>query len=454
MIKKQKVKNAHMFSNTDLRKILVPVAIEQFLTSMMGTADTMMVSNVGSAAISAASLVDSLNILVIQAFSALSAGGAIICSHYIGGKNKEEANRSARQVLFIVTLLSTILMVVCLIGNEALLRLIFGQVEDSVMSAAKIYFFYTAISFPFIGIYDAGASIFRAQGNTRCPMTISVISNILNVAGNAVLIWSFHMGIAGAAIATLGSRIFCAVTVMYFLRKPKNMIVIRDYLKIRPDLKLVKKVLKIGVPSGIENGMFQFGKLAIQSTVSTLGTAAIAAQAMTNILENLNGVAAMGIGIGLMTIVGQCMGAGRKDEAVYYIKKVTFIAEIVVIISCLLVFAAVRPVTILGGMEAESAALCIFMVTWITIVKPIVWTLSFIPAYGMRGAGDVKFSMLTACASMWLCRVVLCVVLIRFFGFGPMAVWIGMFADWTIRAVVFTVRFFSGKWAEIKVVNK
>lgn len=454
MIKKQKVKTPHMFSNTDLRKILVPVAIEQFLTSMMGTADTMMVSNVGSAAISAASLVDSLNILVIQAFSALSAGGAIICSHYIGGKNKEEANRSARQVLFIVTLLSTILMVVCLIGNEALLRLIFGQVEDSVMSAAKIYFFYTAISFPFIGIYDAGASIFRAQGNTRCPMTISVISNILNVAGNAVLIWIFHMGIAGAAIATLGSRIFCAVTVMYFLRKPKNMIVIRDYLKIRPDLKLVKKVLKIGVPSGIENGMFQFGKLAIQSTVSTLGTAAIAAQAMTNILENLNGVAAMGIGIGLMTIVGQCMGAGRKDEAVYYIKKVTFIAEIVVIISCLLVFAAVRPVTILGGMEAESAALCIFMVTWITIVKPIVWTLSFIPAYGMRGAGDVKFSMITACASMWLCRVVLCVVLIRFFGFGPMAVWIGMFADWTIRAVVFTVRFFSGKWAEIKVVNK
>lgn len=454
MIKKQKAKTVHMFSNTDLRKILVPVAIEQFLTSMMGTADTMMVSNVGSAAISAASLVDSLNILVIQAFAALSAGGAIICSHYIGGKNKEEANRSARQVVFIVTLLSTILMAVCLIGNEAILRLIFGQVEDSVMSAAKIYFFYTAISFPFIGIYDAGASIFRAQGNTRCPMTISVISNVLNVAGNAVLIWVVHMGIAGAAIATLGSRVFCAVTVMCFLRKTDNMISIRDYRKIRPDFRLVKKVLKIGVPSGIENGMFQFGKLAIQSTVSTLGTAAIAAQAMTNILENLNGVAAMGIGIGLMTIVGQCMGAGRKDEAVYYIKKVTLIAEVVVIVSCLLVFAAVRPVTILGGMEAESAALCIFMITWITIVKPIVWTLSFIPAYGMRGAGDVKFSMITACASMWLCRVVLCVVLIRFFGFGPMAVWIGMFADWTIRAVVFSVRFFSGKWAEIKVVNQ
>ena len=197
-MKKQKVRmrTPHMFDNAALRKILIPVAIEQFLASMMGTADTMMVSNVGSAAISAASLVDSLNILVIQAFAALSAGGSIICAHYIGGKNKKEANRSAGQVMFVVTLLSTILMAVCLIFNESLLRLIFGQVEEAVMVAARTYFFYTALSFPFIGIYDAGASIFRAQGNTRTPMVISVTSNVLNVGGNAILIWGFHMGIS------------------------------------------------------------------------------------------------------------------------------------------------------------------------------------------------------------------------------------------------------------------
>lgn len=452
-MKKQKVKvrTPHMFDNAALRKILIPVAIEQFLASMMGTADTMMVSNVGSAAISAASLVDSLNILVIQAFAALSAGGSIICAHYIGGKNKGEANRSAGQVMFVVTLLSTILMAVCLIFNESLLRLIFGQVEEAVMAAARTYFFYTALSFPFIGIYDAGASIFRAQGNTRTPMVISVTSNVLNVGGNALLIWGFHMGIAGAAIATLVSRIFCAVMVMLPLRKTTNMITVRDYLKIRPDGRMIKKILKIGVPSGIENGMFQFGKLAIQSTVSTLGTAAIAAQAMTNILEGLNGVAAMGIGIGLMTIVGQCMGAGRKDEAKYYIKKVTFIAEIVVAVSCLIVFVLVKPVTVLGGMETESAAMCMFMMGWITVVKPLVWTLAFIPAYGMRGAGDVRFSMILSCLTMWFCRVFLCIVLIRNFGFGPMAVWIGMFSDWTIRAVLFTIRFLSGKWAKIGI---
>lgn len=451
---KIKTKNAnvctgHMFSNSDLRKILIPVAVEQVLASMMGTADTMMVSNVGSAAISAASLVDSLNILVIQAFAALSAGGAIICAHYIGGKNKKDANHSAGQVMFIVTLLSTILMAVCLIFNEGLLKLIFGQVEEDVMRAAKTYFFYTALSFPFIGIYDAGASVFRAQGNTRTPMIISVTSNILNVGGNAMLIWGFNMGIAGAAIATLFSRIYCAVVILVLLRKPSNEIVFRNYLKIRPDKRMLKKILKIGVPSGIENGMFQFGKLAIQSTVSTLGTAAIAAQAMTNILEGLNGIAAMGIGIGLMTIVGQCMGAGRKDEAKYYIKKVTLFAEIVVIVSCLLVFVVVKPVTVLGGMEKTSASLCLFMMGWITLIKPIVWTLAFIPAYGMRGAGDVKFSMIVSALTMWLCRVFLCIVLIRKFNFGPMAVWIGMFSDWTIRTVLFTIRFFSGKWAKI-----
>lgn len=452
-MKKQTVgtQTAHMFSNADLRKILIPVAVEQLLASMMGTVDTIMVSNVGSAAISAASLVDSLNVLVIQAFAALSAGGSIICAHYLGGKNKAAANRSAGQIMFIVTLLSTMLMGICLIFNEGLLRLIFGQVEDSVMTAARIYFFYTALSFPFIGIYDAGASIFRAQGNTRTPMMISVTSNALNVGGNALLIWGFHMGIAGAAISTLVSRVFCAIVVLMFLRKTENTIVVRDYLKIRPDGHMIKKILKIGVPSGIENGMFQFGKLAIQSTVSTLGTAAIAAQAMTSILEGLNGIAAAGIGIGLMTIVGQCMGAGRQDEAEYYIKKVTLIAEIVVAVSCIFVYAAAKPITLLGGMETESAALCMYMMGWITVIKPIVWTLAFIPANGMRGAGDVRFSMVVSCISMWLCRVLLCVVLIRNFGFGPMAVWIGMFSDWTIRAILFTGRFFSGKWAKVTV---
>ena len=444
----------HMFSNRMICSLLIPVVLEQLLNSIMGTADTMMVSNVGSAAISAVSLVDSINVLVIQAFSALAAGGAIICAQYIGQRNKEKANESARQVLFIITAISVAVSLICLVFQKPLLRLIFGSVEPAVMRASEIYFFYTALSFPFIAAYDSAASIFRAQDNTKGPMIISMISNVMNIAGNAVMIWGFHMGVAGAALSTLISRIFCAVVVIIQLRKEKEgqEIVVRDYFEIRPDWSMIRRILGLGIPSGIENSMFQLGKLAIQSTVSTLGTSAIAAQAMTNILENLNGIAAIGVGVGLMTIVGQCLGAGRQDEAVYYIKKLCVIAEVIIIISCLGVFALTKPITILGGMEKESADMCFHMVMWITIVKPLVWIMAFIPGYGLRAAGDVKFSMIVSCCTMWACRFCLCVFLIRVMGFGPMGVWIGMFADWTLRGIIFTWRFHSRKWLQHKVI--
>ena len=442
----------HIFTNKMLRSLLVPVIFEQVLNSLMGTVDTMMVSNVGSAAISAVSLVDSINVLVIQAFSALAAGGAIICSQYIGQKNHEMANKSARQVLFIITAISAAVTALCLAFRMPLLQLIFGKVDADVMTASRTYFFYTALSFPFIALYDAGASIFRSQGNTRGPMVVSVISNVINIGGNAVLIWVFHMGVAGAAIATLASRVFCAVVVLWQLRLDRQPIVVKDYIQIRPDGKMISRILALGIPSGVENSMFQLGKLAIQSSVSTLGTVAIAAQAMTNILENLNGIAAIGVGIGLMTVVGQCLGAGRKDEAVYYIKKLCVLAEIIIIASCLLVFALTIPITKLGGMEPESARMCFHMVSWITIVKPLVWVMGFIPAYGLRAAGDVKFSMVTSCVTMWAFRFCLCVYLIRFQGFGTMAVWIGMFTDWTIRGIIFGIRFHSRKWLNHKVV--
>lgn len=441
-----------MFSNRMICALLVPVVLEQLLNSIMGTADTMMVSNVGSAAISAVSLVDSINILVIQAFSALAAGGAIVCAQYIGQQNHKKANESARQVLFIITAISVAVSLLCLVFQRPLLRLIFGSVEAEVMRNSRIYFFFTALSFPFIAAYDAAASIFRAQDNTRGPMLISMISNVMNIVGNAILIWGFHLGVEGAALSTLVSRIFCAVVVLLQLRRDRQPIVVRDYYKIRPDWRMIRRILGLGIPSGVENSMFQLGKLAIQSTVSTLGTVAIAAQAMTNILENLNGIAAIGVGVGLMTIVGQCLGAGRKEEAIYYIRKLCLIAEVILICSCLLVFLLVRPITILGGMETESAKMCIHMISWITVVKPLVWTMAFIPGYGLRAAGDVKFSMITSCVTMWSCRFCLCVLLIRVFGFGPMGVWIGMFADWTLRGIIFSLRFHSRKWLEHQVI--
>ena len=280
-------------------------------------------------------------------------------------------------------------------------------------------------------------------------MTVSVISNIINIVGNAILIFGFHMGVAGAAYSTLVSRIFCMAVVFARLRQPRQMIVINDLLKIRPEGTLIKKILAIGIPSGIENGMFQFGKLAIQSSVSTLGTVAIAAQAMASTLENLNGIAAIGIGIGMMTIVGQCLGARKKEEAKYYIVKLSIISEFVIIASCLLVLALTKPVLFFGKMSVAGTQMCWEMMCAITIVKPLVWVFAF----GMRAAGDVKYSMILSMIVMWGCRVALATFLIRGCEMGPMAVWIGMFADWTIRGFLYSRRYLSGKWMQHKVID-
>lgn len=441
-----------MFSGRDLLLLLFPVIVEQLLNSFMGMADTMMVSNIGSSAISAISLVDSINTLVIQVFSALTTGAAIICSQYIGRGDLKGANRAARQVFLTVLVISIGITVPCLVWKSPLLSFIFGKVTTEVMENSLIYFYITVWSYPFLALFDVGSAFFRAGGNSRFPMIVSVISNILNIAGNALFLFVLHMGVAGAALSTLLSRIFCMVVVFYALRKDRQPIVLKKYFSIRPDMPLILKILSIGIPSGVENGMFQFGKLAIQSTVSTLGTAAIAAQAMTIILENLNGMVGIGIGIGLMTVVGQCIGAGRREEAKFYIVKLTVIAEIGVTLSCLLVLALTKQVIWLGGMEPDSAKMCFDMMIAITIVKPVVWVLAFVPPYGMRAAGDVKFSMIVSMITMWCMRVVLCIYLCRVWGFGPIAVWIGMFADWTLRALIFSARFLSGKWLKKKVI--
>lgn len=444
-------KNNLLFNNKALFALLFPLIIEQLLNSFMGMADTMMVSNVGSAAISAVSLVDSINMLVIQVFSALASGAAIICSQYIGSGNIKECNRAARQVVLSVFVISVSIMIIGIVFRYPLLRTIFGSVEADVMNNSLVYFLITVCSYPFLAMFNVGAAFFRADGNARYPMVVSVISNVINIIGNTILIFGLSMGVAGAAISTLVSRIFCMVVVFYSLRKPKQKIVLDNLLTIRPDMRLIKKVLAIGIPAGIENGMFQFGKLAIQSTVSAMGTVAIAAQAMTNILENVNGIFGVGVGIGLMTVVGQCIGAGRQQEARYYIVKLTGIAEIGILLSCLFVYAIARPVTWLGGMESASADMCVYMTGAITIVKPIVWTLSFIPAYGMRAAGDVKFSMIVSTCTMWCCRVALCIFLVKAFGLGPIAVWYGMFADWTVRGCIFAARFLSGRWIKLQL---
>lgn len=441
-----------LFPRRALWMLLIPLIIEQMLNSLMGMVDTLMVSRVGAEAISAVSLVDSINNLVLQVFAAMAAGAAIICSQYLGRKDEKGCNDAAKQIVLTVVVISSVIMIIGVGFRKPLLHLIFGSVEEAVMTNAQIYFLITALSYPFIALFQAGAAFYRACGNSKFTMKTALIANVANIVGNTLFIFILQMGAAGAAVSTLISRALCAFVVFYALRKPGYAIQLKNYFSIRPDLNLIVKILAIGVPSGIENGMFQFGKLAIQSTVSSLGTAAIAAQAMTIIFENVNGMAAVGIGIGLMTVVGQSIGAGRQEEAKYYIVKLAGYAEVAMIISCILVYIAARPVTVLAGMSEESTALCMQMVLAITIVKPLLWVPSFTPPNGLRAAGDVRFSMITATLTMWLCRVALSIFLMRVVKTGPIGVWYGMFADWGVRGVIFTIRFVRGKWLRFKVI--
>lgn len=242
-----------------------------------------------------------------------------------------------------------LIAVICLLFNGQILGLIFGEVEESVMANAKQYFFFSAISYPFIALYDDGSCILRAQENSSLPMKISICSNIVNAVLNIWFVWGLHFGVAGSACATMLARLFAMFVVMYKLRKPDLEIPVYDYFTIRPQWKEIRRILNIGIPSGIENSMFQFGKLAIQSTVSLMGMAAIAAQGMANLIENLNGILAIGVGVGLMTVVGESLGAGRKDEAIYYVKKLSIVSEVVIVISCLVMYILVYPITKFGG---------------------------------------------------------------------------------------------------------
>ena len=441
-----------LFPRRALWMLLIPLIFAQMLNSLMGMVDTLMVSRVGAEAISAVSLVDSINNLVLQVFAAMAAGAAIICSQYLGRKDEKGCNDAAKQIVLTVVVISSVIMIIGVGFRKPLLHLIFGSVEEAVMTNAQMYFLITALSYPFIALFQAGAAFYRACGNSKFTMKTALIANVANIVGNTLFIFVLQMGAAGAAVSTLISRALCAFVVFYALRKPGYAIQLKNYFSIRPDLNLIVKILAIGVPSGIENGMFQFGKLAIQSTVSSLGTAAIAAQAMTIIFENVNGMAAVGIGIGLMTVVGQSIGAGRQEEAKYYIVKLAGYAEVAMIISCILVYIAARPVTVLAGMSEESTALCMQMILAITIVKPLLWVPSFTPPNGLRAAGDVRFSMITATLTMWLCRVALSIFLMRVVKTGPIGVWYGMFADWGVRGVIFTIRFVRGKWLRFKVI--
>ncbi len=429
-----------MFSRKDLIRLFGPLLVEQLLAVLVGMADVVMVAAVGETAVSGVALVDSISVLVIQVLSAMATGGAVVCSQYIGKKRQDQACRAAGQLVLITAALSLFIASAAFIGNRHLLRLIFGSVETAVMDNSATYFWYTAMSYPFLALYNSGAALFRSMGNSKVSMKISLAMNAINVVGNALCVFVLHMGVEGVAIPTLVSRAFAAVMMVILVRSPKNSIRINRLSQLVPQPDMIKKILAVGIPSGLENGMFQFGKIALQSLVSTLGTASIAGYAVATNLATFQYLPGVALGLGLITIVGQCVGAGEPEQAKAYTKKVIAVNYGLLIVIC--TFMAFFRSSVVGiynlSPEASDLAQKLLLAHSCGMV---LWPLAFALPNTLRAGLDAKFTMLISVFSMWTFRIGLGYVFVKGLHMSVLGIWYAMFIDWIFRLVVFVWRF-------------
>ena len=428
-----------LFTRKQLIALLLPLIAEQALSVTIGLADTLMVSSVGEAAVSGVSLVDSFNVLMIQLLSALATGGAVVASQYIGHREPKNAKAAAAQILFIMISLSVAVAAVVAVGRHGILRGIFGSIDADVMRYAETYFLLSALSYPFIGVYNAGAALFRAQGNSKISMLSSLVMNVVNIGGNAVLIFHFKMGVMGAALASLVSRMIACFAVIYLLEKPGCLLRIEHLTDLKPDLPLIRRILRVGIPAGIENGMFQIGKLSVSSLTSTLGTSAIAANA---------------VGMAVLTVIGQCLGAGEKEQAKHYARRFLLVAYAGAWIMNLSAFFFLNRITLSWfNLSPESNAMALQVMVWFNIISLFIWPSSFTLPNILRAAGDATFTMTVSVFSMWVFRVGFCYLMVLGLHQGNLlSIWGGMFLDWLFRSLFFAIRFFKGSWLEKKVI--
>ena len=442
-----------IFTRRQLIALLLPLVAEQALSVTIGLADTLMVSSVGEAAVSGVSLVDTFNTLMIQIMSALATGGAVVTSQYIGHQEPKNAKATAGQIMLVMLAFSCTVALVVLFGRHLILRAIFGAIDDDVMAYAETYFLMSALSYPFIGMYNAGAALFRAQGNSKISMLSSLVMNVLNIGGNAIFIYGCGMAVFGAALATLISRIIACTAVLYLLQRPGCMLRVESVQALRPDRSLIRRILVIGIPNAIENGMFQIGKLAVSSLTSTLGTAAIAANAVANNTTTLLNIPANAVGMGALTVLGQCLGAGDKQQAKRYVGLMLGLAYARAWGMNLAAFFGGYGVKLeVFNLSPEAPGLALEVMVWFNIISLFIWPSSFTLPNILRAAGDARYTMVVSIASMWLFRVALCYLLVGHFGGGLPALWTGMFVDWAFRSLFFAIRLFSGKLLENSVI--
>lgn len=435
-----------LYTNKDLKKLIIPLVFEQLLAILVGMVDTVMIAGVGEAAVSGVSLVDTINILIINITAALATGGAVVAGHFLGQKDSENASKSAWQLLLFSLWLSVIVTIIFLAAHRPLLGAVFGQVEPEVMESAAIYLIITAVSICPLAIYNSCAALFRAMNDSKTTMFIAIVMNLINLIGNAVLIYGIKIGVAGAAIATTFSRIVAAVVIMILMFRPKMKINFRGQITWRIDFALIKKILYIGIPNGLENSLFQLGKILLLSLISTFGTYAIAANAVCNTLASFNVLPGQAINLALLSVASMCIGAGDFEQTRYYTKKLMRISIgcTVVISGFLTVFAPL--VMKIYQLTPQTESLAIEVIRWHAVLAVFLWMPSFTLPNTLRAAGDVVWTMFIAIASMWIFRIAFAYIFSYFFNGGLLGVWIAMTIDWAFRAICYEIRYHGHKW--------
>ncbi|AEE17575.1 MATE family efflux transporter [Treponema brennaborense] len=440
-----------LFSNRDLWRLIWPLMIEQFLAITLGMADIIMVGSLGEAAVSGVSLVDNIQILIVNIFAALATGGAVVCAQYIGSRQDEMVSKTAKQLIYAVVLVAVVTMTVCLLTRRPLLSLIFGRIDADVMDNAQTYFMLMMFGLPSIALYNGCAALFRAQGNSRISMYIAALVNVINIGGNAFFIYGLHWGVAGVAVPTLAARTVAAGVLLFLLYRNKPYkgapaINIKGILAVKPDFRIIKHILAIGIPNGLENSMFQVGKILVITLIATFGTGAIAANAAANTIASFEVLPAAAIGLAMLTVVGQCIGAGRLEEAKYFTRKLTGMGYAgMLILNVPLLFFARRIISVYG-LSADTTDLAWKMLMCHGICGMLVWPLSFTLPNALRASNDAKFTMVVSLLSMWFIRVGLSYVFAWYTGLGALCSWVAMVIDWVARSGAFVVRFRRGKW--------
>lgn len=436
-----------LFSNQKLVRLIIPLVIEQGLTILVGMCDGVMVSSVGEAAISGVSLVDMINAVVLTLFAALATGGAVVTSQYLGAQQPEKARQSAGQLVLMAAGLGFLAMVLCLVFARGLMRLFFGSIDADVMAAGLVYLRITALSFPFIALYNAGAAIFRSTGNSKVSMKVSVLMNLINVAGNAICIFVLKMGVAGVAVPTLVSRAVAAVVILALAADPKQELYLEKQGLCRIERKMMGNILHIGVPSACENSFFQLGRLVVVSMIALFGTTQTSANAVANTLDSMGIIMGQAMGLAMVTVVGQCVGAGDPEQVKYYVKKLMGWTYLLMGVCNLLIILFVNQlIGCYSSLSPETVRLARILVLMHSSFAILMWPVSFVLPNALRAANDVRFTMWVGVGSMIAFRIIGSWILCVHLGWGATGVWIAMIVDWVCRIGFFVPRMLSGKW--------